>query len=374
MNNTYPNGEPSNISDGWHHTLVSSMALCADQFQLVYPALVITKNDEWLSMLDILPPETRHWYQEDRIYSSFYGLYQEVIKTLPFPETAFQDLIGTSAFLHWNSYLLQQESRLPKTELPVVWMNWALIYAPDVANIGRSYLCKQIFAPQTQQNSLTDVDETARLPLYFPFLTDINQILKDSPATHFYYNSPAGNNEDIKLLWNRSAQRLNEHMVNHDAPEDINQKFAISNIKIKVRFDHFSIIPVTPGTWFDADLLDSLRHYNPSDQQKNIYEKLCRSFFGKNSTLNHIVSSVIFADGINLHLESDAPFTTSEQKIITSQNETGYWPLYLKADHRCCFNKVDFKSGRLHITTSTSAHHPVRIGQQVQYFDKYPCF
>lgn len=357
------------ITDAWYNQLAGSLNLSINNFQLIQP-LAIAKDDEslWAYFNTIPPPTLKYNYW---LYNqpSFFSQYAAVINQLAFPDSTFRKDIGAANYARWTVYLKSLSPQPPANTLPTVWFQWAMINAPSVANIGRTDLSYQLLI-NSGQAALKPYEGSNAKPVdYLPSFSYLTTTLRASPPTNFSFNSLNDNPNVSKSwipgydpnffgLWTGSWCGLH-----------LNKKFALSTISITVSFDHFCVVPITPGAWYNSGLLHLAlvsKTTPPWTTPANWDE-----YFGSDGTFNYAIGSVLAVDGITLNLTSDADFTADEQILIKAMVEMGYWPLYSLQQSSIITNNISFESGKMTIQVQSTPGNPILIGNNVFGINQY---
>ncbi|THU38288.1 hypothetical protein FAM09_16565 [Niastella caeni] len=357
------------IMDAWYNQLCDSLHLSINNFQLSQP-VSIPANDEGLcSYFNLVPPKTlkyNHWYYDQ---PTFFGQYAAIVNQLQFPESSFEKDIGKATYAKWNSYVKGLPQPPPENTLPSVWFQWAVINAPSVANIGRTDLSCQVLIKSGQAALAPYQGLNAKAPDYSPTFSDLTNTLKASPSADFSFDSMNGN-PDVSKSWVAGIDPdFFGIWTGSWCGFLINKKFAQSAISISATFDHFSVIPVTPGAWYNSGLLHlALASKSVPPWNSNTGWD---TYFGTDGALKYAIGSVLAVDGISLSLTSDADFSSEEQLAIKSQVEMGYWPIYCQQIPSVITNDISFESGRMTIKCQSNPGNPVLLGNNVFRIGQY---
>jgi len=356
------------ITDAWYNQLCESLQLLNSSFQLMLPVAAPENNESLWTYFDLVPPATlkyNYWYYDQ---PTFFSQYAAILKQLQFPESTFENDIGKATYAKWNSYLQGLPQPPPENTLPAVWFQWAMLNAPVVANIGRSDLACQILIKSGARALAPYQGPNAKLPDFLPSFSDLVATLQSAPPADLLFTSTNGN-PDVSNSWVPGIDPgFFGIWTGSWCGFRFNKKFAKSAVTLSVKFDHFAVVPITPGAWYNSGLLhlalasQSVPPWNSSTG----WDK----YFGQHGTLNFALGSVIAANGISLTLTSDAEFTSEEQAVIKSQVEMGYWPLYCR--HKAVItNDILFETGKMTITCNAAAGNPVLIGNNVFKIGQY---
>ncbi|MCF0072985.1 hypothetical protein LZD49_21070 [Dyadobacter sp. CY261] len=357
------------LTDAWYNQLAASLNLSIRNFQLLQSPAVPSSDQSLWDCFNVVPPVTlkyNRWYYHQ---SAFFNQYAAVVNGLSFPESAFMKDIGPDVYLQWTAYLNSITPPPAPNMLPTVWFQWAMLHAPSVANIGRSDLSTQLLISGAQA-ILDPYEGPDALPADFsPSFSELKNTLRASARTNFSFDSTQGNS-DVSNSW-VPGEDPNYFGIwtGSSAALRISRKFALSKITISASFDHFAVIPVRPGAWYNSSLLHQAwasQSVPPWTDGSN-----WATYFGENGTLTHAVGSLLAADGISLTLTSDANFTTEEQAVISVLAVMGDWPVYCPAGSTIISNSIASAPGSLTIRFETAPGNPVILGFNVFNIGNY---
>lgn len=348
------------ITNAWYNQLCSRLNLPISNFQLTQPIGVPESDAALWAYMNLIPPQTlkfNYWYYNQ---PTFFSQYAAIVNQLQFPENSFEKAIGKATYTKWNNYLKGLPQPPPDNTLPTVWFQWAMLNAPSVANIGRSDLSCQLLIKSAQAALAPYQGANAKQPGFSPTLSTLNATLQVSPSTQFTYSS-SNSNPNVANSWvPGNDPSLFGIYTGSWCGFLINQKFAQSSITVSVTIEHFALVSVTPGDWYNSGLLN-LALTSPS----------APPWSSATATLPHAIGAVLAVDGISLTLTSDADFTSEEQAIIKSQLGAGYWPLYGGTLSPIITNDISFDSGNLTIKCISEPGNPILIGNNVVKISQY---
>jgi hypothetical protein len=357
------------ITNAWYNQLCSKLNLPVSNFQLTQPAGIPESDADLWAYINLIPPQTlkfNYWYYNQ---PTFFSQYAAIVNQLQFPENSFEKAIGKATFTKWNNYLKSLPQPPPDNTLPTVWFQWAMLNAPAVANIGRSDLSCQLLIKSAQAALAPYQGANAKLPGFSPSLSALNATLQASPSTQFTYTSSNADPNVADSWVPGNDPSLFGIYTGSWCGFLINQKFAQSSITVSVTLEHFALVSVTPGDWYNSGLLN-LALTSPSTPPWSLVTGW-EGYFGATGTFLHAIGAVLAVDGISLTLTSDADFTSEEQAIIKSQLGAGYWPLYGGQLSSIITNEISFDSGNLTIKCNSEPGHPILIGNNAFKINQY---
>ena len=358
------------ITNAWYNQLCSKLNLPIGNFQLTQPVGVPESDADLWAYINLIPPQTlkfNYWYYKQ---PTFFSQYAAIVNQLQFPENSFEKAIGKATFIKWNNYLKSLPQPPPDNTLPTVWFQWAMLNAPAVANIGRSDLSCQLLIKSARAALAPYQGVNAKQPGFSPSLSALNATLQASPSTQFTYTSSDADPHVANSCWvPGNDPSLFGIYTGSWCGFLINQKFAQSSITVSVTLEHFALVSVTPGDWYNSGLLNLALTSASAPPWSSATE--WEGYFGAHGTFTYAIGAVLAVDGISLTLTSDADFTSEEQAIIKSQSGAGYWPLYGGQLSSIITNEISFDSGNLTIKCNSEPGNPILIGNNAVKINQY---
>lgn len=359
----------TDITHAWLNQLCSKLNLPPGNFQLIQPIGIPESDTALWAWLNCIPPQTlqyNYWYYNQ---PTFFSQYAAIVNELQFPDSAFQKDIGKSTYTKWTAYLKGLPLPPPDNTLPTVWFQWAMLNAPAVANIGRSDLSCELLIKSAQTALAPYQGSNAQQPPFSPTLSGLTAALQSSPATNFSFSSTNAN-PDVSHSWVPGNDPSFFGLYTGSRSGFLmDQKFAGSTINVSVAFEHFAVVPVTPGPWYNSGFLNLALTSKAAPPWPSATG--WGNYFGDNGSFNYAIGAVLAVDGISLTLTSDAAFTSEEQAFIKSQLSAGYWPLYGGQVSPTITNAVSFAEDIMTITCNTEPGHPILIGNNVFTINQY---
>jgi hypothetical protein len=357
------------ITNAWYNQLCSKLNLPIGNFQLTQPIGIPESDADLWTYFNLIPPQTlkfNFWYYNQ---PTFFNQYAAIVNQLQFPENSFEKTIGKATYTKWNNYLKGLPQPPPTNTLPTVWLQWAMLNAPAVANIGRSDLSCQLLIKSAEAALVPYQGANAKQPGFAPSLSALIATLQASPSTQFTWSSSDAD-PNVASSWVPGIDPSLFGIYTGSWCEFlINQKFAQSSITVSVTSAHFALVSITPGDWYNSGLLN-LALTSPSTPPWSSATGWA-GYFGANGTFPYAIGAVLAVDGISLTLTSDAEFTGEEQAIIKSQPGAGYWPLYGTQRSPVITNEIYFDPGNLTIKCNSEPGHPVLLGNNVFKITRY---
>lgn len=351
------------VTDGWYNQLAASLNLSIRHFQLLQPPAVPTSDQALWDSFNVVPPVTlkynRWLYQQP----TFFSQYAAVVNGLSFPESDFVEDIGADTYVQWQAYLKTITPPPPANTLPTVWFQWAMVNAPEVANIGRSDLSTQLLIEGAQALLQPYEGPNAKPADFLPTFSDLKNTLRASSGASFSFDS-THDDPDVSNSWVPGDDpNYFGIWTGSSAAFHVSRKFALSKITVSVQFDHVATVAVTPGQWYNSFLLHQA--WASPCTPPWIDSADWQAYFGATGSFTHAVGSLFAADGITLTLTSDADFTPAEQVIIKGLAAVGDWPVYCPISSSVFSNSIATGPGSLVIRFKSAPGNPVILGLNV---------
>lgn len=108
----------------------------------------------------------------------------------------------------------------------------------------------------------------------------------------------------------------------------LNAKAADNRLKVDIDIDHFSSIPVTYGSWFNAGFLLSA-YSKPGNWAAKEGPGSWESVFGPFGMFEYIPVGLLLAAGMSIKLHSFGKYTKSDLAFLSeNSNDISYWPFF----------------------------------------------
>lgn len=364
------------LQNGWYNGFLQGMGQSPNSFQIIQPAPPIASgaaaNATFWAYYNNLPPFSLTQQFVASGGNQFYNNYRALMSALvPSRSVNVEGDIGAANYKKWQHYILNLATPPTMNQLPTLFRNWAMIYAPNVANIGSSDYAAILIDPiATAQNELTLIYTDANgLPLPFNWSLNYGDMvtqLNSSPSRQFSFDSSTmssnvstswtkGSNSGFFGLWGGST-----------TSSSISEQFASSHVTVNASFTNVLVYANTPGLWYYSSAMGlaySNKTGNPWSPQSSINWE---NTFGSNGNMQRFASNLIIATGMNISITSDATYSTLDQQTITSSGHAGFWPFYAGSNGSSSTNTATFdEQGHMTITTSSIPGVPVILGANV---------
>lgn len=364
------------LQNGWYNGFLQGMGQSANSFQIIQPAPPIASgaaaNSILWSYYNNIPPFSLTQQFVASGGNQFYSNYRALMSALvPSRNVDVQGDIGADNFKKWQKYILNLTTPPAMKQLPTLFRNWAMIYAPNVANIGSADYASILLDPiATAQNELTLIyTDQNGLPKGFNWTLSYDDMvgqLNSSPSRQFTFDSSTMNS-NVSTAWTKGSNAgFFGLWGGSTTSSSISQQFASSRITINASFDNVLVFADTPGLWYNSAamaLAFANKTGNPWSAQSSINWD---NTFGNNGNLQRFAANLIIASGMTVTVTSDATYSTLDQQTITSSGHAGFWPFYSGSSGSSSTNTATFnEQGQMTITTSSVRGVPIVLGVNV---------
>ncbi|MCF0072984.1 hypothetical protein LZD49_21065 [Dyadobacter sp. CY261] len=364
------------LQNGWYNGLIQGLGQSQDSFQIIQPAPPIASgtaaNPTFWAYYNNIAPKTLTSQFAASGGNQFYNNYRGLLSALvPSRNIDVRADIGAANFDAWQAYVQKQPTLPTMNQIPTMFRNWAMFYAPNVANIGSSDYAAILLDPiATAQNELTLIYTTPTgLPLAFDwqlgYLDLVNQ-LANSPSRSFSFDSSTMNSNVSSSWAGSSTSGFFGLWGGSSSTSTLSEQFASSRIQVSASFDHILVYSNTPGAWYYSSAMGlayANQTGNPWSSQSSIN---WNNTFGKNGNMQYFSANIIAASGMSITITSDAKYSSVDQQTITSSGSAGFWPFYSGDSGSSSSNRVTFsESGQMTITTNSIPGVPIVLGVNV---------
>jgi hypothetical protein len=364
------------LQNGWYNGFLQGMGQSANSFQIVQPAPPIASSTAadsiFWSYFNNLPPLSLTQQFTPSGGNQFYNNYRALMSALvPSRNIDVQADIGAANFTKWQNYVLGMTTSPTMNQIPTLFRNWAMIFAPNVANIGSSDYAAILLDPiATAQNELTLIyTDMNGLPKPFNWTLSYNDMvtqLNSSPSRQFSFDSSTMNS-NVSTSWTKGSNSgFFGLWGGSTTTSSISQQFASSHVTVTASFDNVLVFANTPGYWYYSSAMGlafANKTGNPWSAQSSIN---WNNTFGTNGNMQLFSANLIIASGMTVKVTSDASYSTLDQQTITSSGSSGFWPFYSGSSGSSSTNTATFnEQGQMTITTTSLKGVPIVLGLNV---------
>lgn len=364
------------LQNGWYNGFSQGLGQSPDSFQIIQPAPPIASgsaaNSIFWAYYNNIPPFSLTQQFAASGGNQFYNDYRGLLSALvPSREINVKEDIGAANYAKWQAYVLRLPTLPSMNQIPTMFRNWAMFYAPSVANIGSSDYAAILLDPiATAQNELALIyTDALGLPINFDWqlsYTDMVNQLNSSPQRAFTFNSNSMNSNVSNSWTGGSDSGFFGLWGGSSSTSSISEQFAASNVTVSATFDNVLVFANTPGAWYYSSAM-GLAYANQTGNPWSPGSSInWNNTFGTNGNMQRFGANVIVASGMSVTITSDASYSTLDQQTITSSGSAGFWPFYCGSSGSSSTNTATFnENGNLQITTSSIQGVPIVLGVNV---------
>lgn len=364
------------LQNGWYNGFSQGMGQSGQSFQIIQPAPPLvsssSSNTQLWAYFNNIPPASLTQNYIASGGNQFYNDYRGLMSALtPTRTVNVEQDIGTSTFKAWQKYVSSMAIPPAPNQLPTLFRSWAMIYAPDKANIGASdyaaILLDPVASAQTQLTLVyTDAFGQAKAPEWTLGYDDLVQLLNAAPNRSFNFAS-ASMNSNVSSTWSKGGNSgFFGLWGGSSSSSSVSTKFASSAVTVEVSFDHVFTFVDSPGNWYGSSamaLAYSNKDGNPWSPQSSIN---WGNTFGSNGNMQRFAANLIVGSGMRATVTSTATYSSSEQTEIHNNSHAGFWPFYSSGGGSSSSNSVSFnQSGAMTLVMTSAPGIPVVLGSNV---------
>jgi hypothetical protein len=368
------------IQNGFYNALCQGLGLSGGRFQILQPSppLVRDSDQDLWDYFNNLPAYSLTGNSIPTPGAQFYSNYSGLLSALKsLPNTLKQD-IGEETYNAWLTYIRTVTPPPALSQQPDIFLNWASINYPDIANVGASDIANMSLEPiSAAKLAIMPYQKTssapARPPDWRPGYVVLMQQLEDAPAQNFHLDTSSmrtdvsntwtnGSNSGFFGLWGGSSSTSKQ-----------STQFASSRFSVDGSFAHVLTFQATPGVWYTSAAM-GLAYSNKSGDPWNPNSPINwqNTFDPQNGNLARFAVNLIVVDNMLVNIKSDAQFSKDDQTTIENNASAGMWPFYTSNSSSGSSTSVSFDSqGRMTVKITSKAGVPIVIGCNVLPADQY---
>jgi len=364
------------LQNRWYNSLTEQLGLDRAMFQIGRPSSPIAPSD--LALWDhqnVIPPYSLTFDRTVGV-DSFFREYAAFASQMSFPDSTLEKDIGKEHYKDWLAFVAQQIPRPPENQLPALFLQWAMVYAPDMAQTGVSDLSCMVLINAAHQalSPYLGTQATGPQTKAPDFLGTYQQLLRtlgSSSSGSLHFNS-GETSSDVSDTWTKGKDSgLAGLWSGSSVASRLSLRFGQSLITVQAQFKAFALVPVIPGSWYNSALFQTAYSNQNAPPWPPNPNPGWPDLFGPEGSMLRLPASLIVVDGIEATLTSDASYAPADQEIIRGNTAKGVWPFYTP-DSDVTNNAVTFDDqGAMSITTTTQPEHPLFIGANVLSTPRY---
>ncbi|HET8843874.1 MAG TPA: hypothetical protein VFN35_20590, partial [Ktedonobacteraceae bacterium] len=367
------------LQDGFYNGLCQGLGLSPSSFQILQPSppLIQGSNTGLWTYFNNIPPFSLTQNYISSGGNRYFDDYKGLISALkPTNDIDFEGDVGEKVYDAWIGYVSNLNPIPAPNMLPQLFLNWASIRYPSVAQIGAADLSAMLLDPISSAGLalMPYIDPSNPKPAdWTPDYNALVQMLNNAPKISFNFNSSTmntnvsgswsqGQNEGFFGLWGSSS-----------STSTLSTQFASSNVTIEASFDHVLTFAGSPGVWYNSSAMgDAFSHQSGAPWNPKSTINWQNTFDAQNGNMARFMVNLIVVSGMHIQVDSDAQYSSDDQQTIVSNSSAGMWPFYSSSSSSSSSTEVSFDS-QAHMTVKidTLGNVPTVIGGNVLPVDKY---
>lgn len=360
------------LQNCWYNGLTAGLQASPATVQIIQPAPILQTDSGLWTYENSIPPTSLTFNTDMYRSKQFFDNYAAVIRQLQFPQDSFKQDIGDAVYQQWTRYVNQLQPPPTPDQIPGVFFNWAIQFAPAVAQVGTSALTQMALIDDAQ-HSLAPYEGPNALPVDFDgSFAQLLQILQQSSSVQFSFDSSTSNS-DVSNTWTGGVDTSFYGLwTGCCSTAPLSQQFARSNVTVTVRAKAYTIWRSVPGTWYNSSLLNNAYSNISTPPWPANANPNWDDVFGPTGSMCQLIASLLVMDGMHITVTSDATYTGFDQQTILSNASSGLWPFFILNSGNMVTNTITFGStSGMQIETVTQPGTPVAIGANVLDIARY---
>ncbi len=360
------------LQNRWYNGLIESLGLGQDSFQMFAPAPILAPADPALWSLENTIPRCSLTFDPVALPGlEFLAGYAPIAEAMCLPESSLEQALGPEVFLAWEGYLATIVPPPAAEELPALFGQWALFYAPDKLEVGVALLSEQALFAASRAALAPYLGPVGKPADFRGTSEELLALLAASPARSLSFDS-AATGGGVASTWTGGIDAgVGGLFTGETHRSPISTKFAKARVTAQIQLAHFAVWVTVPGDWYDSGLFHLAYATATSPPWPASGEPNWPEAFGPLGLLPRLFGSLIAADGLKVELVSAATFELDEQEAILEQARFGLWPWYAP-DRPGTVNQVSFDPmGGMKILTTIDPGQALILGANVFDIARY---
>jgi len=359
------------LQNRWYNSLTKQLGLDRTMFQIGQPASPITPSSLALWEYQNFIPPYSLTFDRTMGVDSFFSEYVAFAVQMSLPAGILEQDIGRELHENWLAFVAQQIPPIPENQLPALFLQWAMVYAPDKAQIGASDLSSMVLINAAQQALSPYLGPQATAPDFLGTYQQLLRTLGSSSSRSLFFNS-AETSSNVSDTWTGGKDSgLVGLWSGSSVASRLSLRFGQNLVTVKAQFKAFAVVPVTPGLWYNSAMFQVAYSNQTSPPWPPNPNPNWADLFGPEGSMLRLPTSLIAVDGMQATVTSHAGYSPADQETIRSNAAKGVWPFY-GPDSIVTHNSVTFDDqGIMSIMTTTQPEHPLFIGANVLSTPRY---
>jgi hypothetical protein len=365
-----------NLQTGFYNAISQLLGFQpGSPFQLLQPSTAITSDqsnaDQTLwNYLNSMPPYSLTQSYVASSGNLFFTDYSAVIGALiPSVKITFRADIGSDCYADWLSYVRAMKPAPAANQLSTLFLNWASIYYPDVANKGARDLAAIVLDPvSAAQTMLTWSYPAGSLPDWSQTYDDlVSQLAKGQAITNASLNSSSFDYSTSTTWSQQSTSGLFGLWGGSSYSSSTATAFAQGDVSMTLNIDHVTTFSPAPGLWYNSAALGLAYAAGEGNAPWDPTNALdWNKTFGPDGNMQRFASSLVVVSGLTITVTSSTVMTDTQAAEVINNSGAGLWPFY-SSNSSSGSNSyaVQNANGTLTLTITTPDNVPTVIGVNV---------
>lgn len=331
--------DPSlDLQDKWYNGLIQGLGVSPASFQIIQPSppLVSSNNPQtdnaslW-SYLNYIPPPSLTLNVTlsggNRFLDDYRGVMSQMI---PPTNINVRKDIGDDAWTAWTAYLQRMQPPPAYTSLSTLFLQWASIYFPDVANTGAADYAAIALNPISgaQNELLAAYPQGATADFSQTYAQLVNQ-LNAAPTRSFNFDSNE-TSSNVSNTWSGGSNSNFFGLFGSSSSESSSlfQQFASSQVTVQASFQHILTFTAGPGNWYNSAAFNIAYTDPGTPPWREGGQPSWQNTFGPSGNMLRFMTSLVIASGMTVKVHSAAQYSSVQQNSVKSNSSSGFWPFY----------------------------------------------
>lgn len=317
MSNDAQNGF-IDVQNGFYNALTKGLGLSRDTFQILQPSppLPPDNDDAIWNYFNNIPPLSLTQNYITSGGNQFFSNYKALISFLRSIKNTIEQDIGEENYASWISYLASLPQKPTASQLPDTFFNWAIVQAPDVANVGAADYSAILLDPISSAGLDLMIYRAGNAsPDWTVGYTGLKALLPQAPRMSFSLVSDSMDSA-VSNTWTFGRQSGFFGLWSNDySSSSYSATFASSHFSVSAAFDNVLTFQATPKSWYSSAAMGVAYNNRTSPPWQDV-TNWERTFDPQIGNMSRFMTSLIVVSGMNITVESEASFSDTDQRTI----------------------------------------------------------
>jgi hypothetical protein len=372
----------TNLQNQWYNGLIQGLGVSPASFQIIQPSpplvttgIAATDNATLWNYFNQIPPLSLTNNLTLSGGNNFFQDYSGVMSQMTTPNNIdVQKDIGSDAWKAWLGVLTAMSPPPAMSQFSTLFLNWATIFYPNVANVGASdYAAIALNPISAAQNELLAAYPQGTQPDYSTTYAQLVLQLANAPSRSFKFDSSTASG-DVKSSWSNggSSNFFGLFGSSSSTSSQLFEQFASGQVTVSASFAHLLTLTTVPGPWYNSSALNVAYSGEGTPPWRANPQPSWATTFGANGNMQRFMTSLIVASGLTINVHSAAQYSSTQQSTVTSSGSSGFWPFYSGSGGSSSTSKVTFNSdASMDISITSAPNIPVVLGGTVLPASQY---